>query len=313
MMKASLHLAVLFFAAKAMAGEITCAGADTMQAIAQSWADAFNRTHPGGAAVDSGTKLSAEGFDLLLQGKADCVTYVREPFPAELKAYREKFGADPLVLTVAGGSYATKSGTHAIAIYVNAVNPLTKLSLTELQAVLSQKTVTRWGQLGLTGEWADRPIHAYGMPRRRGTGNPPGIVNFIEQRALGGRELRDDIRETALDDIVRRIAGDPDGIGFSGFAFAAPGAKTLALAETAAGPYYAGTPAEVANRLYPLSRSLYLMIRPAEGGRLSGPQRDFLRGVLAEEGQRIVAADRMGFLPLDAAQTARSLAALERY
>lgn len=307
---------------------MTCVGADTMRALARSWAESFNRAHPAmPVALDDTTSLSAEGFERLLAGTADCVTYVREPFPAELDAYKAKFGGAPLVLNVAGGSYATRGGTHAIAIYVNAANPLSRLTLQQLDAIFSQErrrggaqALRSWGQLGLDGAWADRPIHPYGMLRRRDSGNPPGVVNFLQQRVLLGGEFRDDLREqadrpgeTALAAIVHRVAEDPDGIGFSGFGFAEAGVKSLSLAESAEDPDYPGTPETVASRLYPLSRSLYLMVRPAEQGTLSAAQRAFLDSVLAEAGQHAVAVDSEGFLPLTPAQLAAAKAVLAHY
>src|SRR2546430_1693588 len=87
--------------------------------------------------------------------------------------------------------------------------------------------VAAWagGQLGAGDGWEPRPIHASGMLHRRESGNPPGIVNFFQQRVLRGGEFRDDIREqvdrpgeSALDAIVRSVAEDPRGIGYSGFA-----------------------------------------------------------------------------------------------
>ncbi|MBV8645195.1 MAG: substrate-binding domain-containing protein, partial [Candidatus Eremiobacteraeota bacterium] len=242
-------------------GTLTCAGGDTMQALTTSWARAFTRLNPRTQiTVSSDAKLSADGFAALLDGRVDCVTFVREPFPAERAAFAQTFGHAPLLVTVANGSYATKSSTHAIAIFVNAVNPLARLDLTQLDAVLSKDrrrgapaAITRWGQLGLTGAWADRPIHVYSMVRVRETGNPSGIVNFLQERALRGGTLRDDVieqrdkpGESALQAIVNRVAEDPNGIGYSGFGYAVPGVKTLALAETPAGTFFSGTPAEVA-------------------------------------------------------------------
>ena len=291
---------------------MTCVGADTMQDLTAAWAAPFGAQ----VTVDRSTKLSAEGFDRLIAGQADCVTYVREPFASELAAYRDKFKTEPFLLPVAGGSYDTKSGTHAIAVYVNKTNPLSNLTIIQLKTLFGSKTITRWGQLGLTGEWADRPIHVYGMLRQRGTGNPPGIVNFLQQRVLAGGQFRDDLREQtgdALQEITNRIAEDPDGIGFSGFGFAQPGVKTLALAEMAQGPFYQGTKDEVANRVYPLSRSIYLMVKPEQGGKLSPLQYQFLAGALSAEGQRAVAADKMGFLPLTPNLRAESRAKLEQW
>jgi phosphate transport system substrate-binding protein len=294
-----------------VAGTLRFSGADTMHDLVAAWAHGFAAFQPRVAIDNAATKLSADGFDALLDGRADVVTFVREPFPAELAAFARKFGYAPTLIHVAGGSYATKSGTHALAIFVHAHNPLTRISLDALDSIYSKhrrrggNAITTWGQLGGGGDWKSRPIHIYGMPHRRATGNPPGIVNFFQQRVLRGGEFRDDIREqtdrpgeTALDAIVHRIAADPLGIGYSGFAYAAPGAKTLALAETQRGPWFAGTPDEVARHDYPLSRQIYLGFNRAPGEPLAPALHEFLLFVLSRQGQQDVANDRMRFLPL---------------
>src|SRR5262249_48336795 len=127
---------------------------------------------------------------------------------------------------VAGGSYATKSGTHAVAIYVHGDNPLKQLTLAQLHAIFAEGgAITTWGQLGLKGEWANEPINLYAMLRHRATGDPQGIVNFLRQRLLDGAEFKSSLREkidsdgiSALDAIVRAVAADRFAIGYSGFA-----------------------------------------------------------------------------------------------
>lgn len=306
-----------YSARQAVAGELVCSGGDTMRPLVEAWARGFRKHQPeANVRVDPDANLSADGFAALLDGRAACVTFVREPFASELAAFHATFHHAPLLINVAGGSYATKGGTHALAIYVNAANPLSRLTLTQLAAVMSKAGahpgahgIRTWGQLGLAGEWATRPIHVYGMLTRRESGNPPGIVNFMQHRVLHDSEFRDDVREqrdrpgeSALQAIVQRVAGDPDGIGYSGFAFATPGVKRVALAETDAGPYYSGSPDEVARRDYPLSRQIYLMLDHDPHEALSPLQREFLSWVLSAEGQRIVASDPMHFIPLNATQ-----------
>ncbi|MDQ2942882.1 MAG: substrate-binding domain-containing protein, partial [Candidatus Dormibacteraeota bacterium] len=283
-----------------MSGTLTCAGADTMHDLADEWARDFRRFHPDATVrVRRDGKFAAEGLEAVMSGEADCALFVREPFPAELAKFRSKFGYVPTLVNVAGGSHATKGGTHAIAIFVNAANPLGGLNLEQLDAIFSRtrrsgaKEITTWGQLGLGGEWSQRPIRTYGMLRRRDTANPPGIVNFLEQRMLGGGEFRDDIREQpgtaaepALDAIVRRVADDPAGIGYSGFAYARPGAKAVAIARTPTAPFYAGRPEEIASRAYPLSREIYLAVNRAPGKPMTPLLREFLLFTLSREGQR---------------------------
>ncbi len=310
-----------------VSGELVCAGGETMRELAQRWADGFRRYHPNARIRVEDETLSADGFTALLEGRADCVTYVREPFRAELAAFEARFGFPPLLLNVAGGSYATRSGTHALAIYVNAGNPLSRLTLQQLDATFSstlrrgaQGPVATWSDLGVRGARAARRVHVYGMLRLRATGNPPGIMNFLQQRVLLGGEFRNDLLEqsdrpgeSALEAIVNRVAADPDGIGVSGFAFAKPGVKSLAIAESAGSPYFRGTRQEVALRHYPLSREMYLMVKRAPGEPIPPLLREFLRWTLSREGQQIVAADRMSFMPLRAAEARVARASVEAY
>lgn len=304
------------YAAQAkVAGKLRISGADTMHDLVAAWARGLARFQPRIEIDNAETKLSADGFAALLDGRADVVTFVREPFPAEIDAFTRTFGHAPTVINVAGGSYATKSGTHALAIFVNTANPITRISLDKLDAIYSRdrrrggKAIATWGQLGVGDDWEPRPIHAYGMLHRRESGNPPGIVNFFQQRVLRGGEFCDGIREqvdrpgeSALDAIVRSVAEDPRGIGYSGFAYAAPGTKTLALAETERGPYFTGTPVEVAHRDYPLSRQIYLGFNHPPGNPLPPALRELLFFALSRQGQLIVANDRMRFFPLTTEQ-----------
>lgn len=316
---------VVFQPLAGVSGEVACAGGDTMQPLVEAWGRGLTAREPSvRVRVLSGMKLSAEGFAALLAGQADCVTFVREPFPAELAAFQARFGHAPALVEVASGSYATRGGTHALAIYVNDANPLRRMDLTQLDAVLSTaprrggtSTATTWGGLGLNGAWATRPIHLYGMLSRRETGNPPGVVNFMQQRVLRGGAFRPGVRvqtdapgKGALQAIVDRVADDPDGIGYSGFGFARPGVHALALAESDAGPYVAGTPETVRSRAYPLSRRIYIMVDRPPGAPVRPALHELLRFVLSSEGQAMVAADAEGFLPLTAEQATRAAEAI---
>ncbi|MDB6010030.1 MAG: Phosphate transport system substrate-binding protein [Gammaproteobacteria bacterium] len=303
----------------ALEGELRVSGGDTMRPLVEAWARKFQVLHPKATVrVDSVVSLAADGFAALLQGQVELVAFVREPFRTELTEFKQKFGYPLRLINVAGGSFATKSATHALAIYVNAANPLTRLTLAQLDAVLSTtrrrrapRTITTWGQLGVKGEWSTHLVQVYGMLHLRDSGNPPGIVNFIQQRVLLGGEFRSDIHEqidrpgdSALQGIVRAIAADANGIGYSGFGYAVPNTKTLALAESAAGPFYSGSVVEVTRRSYPLSRQIYFGVNCPPGQPLAALSREFITFALSREGQDVVGSDAMGFLPLTAPQAA---------
>ncbi len=288
------------------AGAVRCASAESMAGLVDVWTRSFNVAHPDTPArVTLREKFAAAAFEAFVRGEVDVVPFARELFPAEREAYVKKFGGAPRLVPIATGSRDTKGGTHAIAIFVNEKNPLERVSLAQLREVFARDGhLTTWGQLGLDGAWAEKKISLHGMVVRRETGNPPGIVNFLEQRLLAGRAWRSDGVEHAdvpngpqgLELIVRAVAADEAAFGYSGFGYAQPGTKTLALAEADAGPYFAGTSDEVARREYPLSRTIYLCVSrtPDEATRA------FVCHALSVAGQRAIAEDAQKFFPLPA-------------
>ncbi len=264
----------------------------------------FSAAHPDTPArVTLRARFSADFVDALARGEVTVAAFARELFPAERARFRNLAGGEPHLVPVATGSRATRGGTHAIVIFVNEKNPISRISLTQLREVFARDgSITTWGQLGLGGQWAARRIVLHGMRVRRETGNPPGIVNYLESRLLAGRAWRDSVVEhtdvpggaQALEQIVRAVAADEAALGYSGFAYAVPGAKPLALAETDAGPFFSGTVQEIARREYPLTRTLYLVTGPAPDAATLA----FLRYVLGPAGQRAIDSDARRFFPL---------------
>lgn len=301
------------------AAPLSCLGAHTMQPLVADWARMFAVAHPDlRVVVPDTTHYSAAGFAALLARRVDCVTYAREPFPVEITAYRARFGGRPLIIPVAGGSFDTPHGTFALAVYVHAGNPLPGLTLAQLGAILTGRLsdgapLTRWGQLGLHGRWAQRPLHVYGMTPTRATGNPPGIVNFLDDRVLRGRPWRGDLRiesdrpgMSALQAIVAAVAADPDGFGISGFGDTQPGTRALPLAVAAGRPFVTGTPTSVAAARYPLARSVYLGFRVPATGSPPPSVCAWLDFVLGPRAQARIGTHAMHFLPLRATALAQA-------
>lgn len=303
-------LALVAGAGFSTAAEVPCASAESMDGLMQAWTAGFTALHPDTPArVTLRAKFSADFTEPLARGEVQVAPFARELFAAEQKRFRELAGAALLVVPVATGSRDTKGGTHAIVMFVNEKNPLAHLTMTQLRELWGRDGgITTWGQLGLTGDWAARKISLQGMRVRRETGNPPGIVNYLEARLLAGRAWRGDVHEysdvpggaQSLEQIVRAVAADESAIGYSGFAYAVPGVKTLALAEGEAGPFFAGTAEDIARGDYPLTRTLYLCAGPAP----DVATRAFLDYVLSAEGQRAISADAQKFFPLSPAAVA---------
>ena len=302
--------------AAALSGHLQSVGADTMETLMQYWIGDFQKLYPG-VKIDMEAKASGTAGPALTEGKADLGPVAREMLPAEEQQFEKRFGYQPCAVRVAGGSYRTPGKTHAIAFFVNEKNPVEKLSFAQLDAIFSStrkrgyKEVTKWGDVGLTGDWADKPIHLWGLIR------PNGIAHFLQDRVLNGGEWKSGIEErttvgslAALDATNQGVAKDPYAIGYAGFGNTMPGVKTVALAEASAGPYYKGTFEEVLDQKYPLSRVIYIYVNKAPGQPLDPKVREFLKFVLSAQGQDEVVKEGI-FLPLPASIVKEELAKLK--
>jgi phosphate transport system substrate-binding protein len=262
-------------------------------------------------------KASGTAGPALTNGTADLGPVAREMLPGEEEEFVKKFGYQPYAVRVAGGSYRTPGKTHAIAFFVNQKNPIEKLSYDQIDAIFSTtrkrgyKETTKWGDVGVTGDFADKPIHLWGLIR------PNGIAHFLDQRILGGGEWKSGIEErttvgslAALDATNQGVAKDPYAIGYSGFGNVMPGVKPVALAEKKGGPYYQGTFEEVLEQKYPLSRVIYIYVNKAPGKPLDPKIREFLRFVLSEKGQEDIVKEGI-FLPLPKSMDTEELAKLK--
>jgi phosphate transport system substrate-binding protein len=244
----------------------------------------------------------------------------REMLPYEESLFRNR-PYKPYAIPVAGGSYDVKGYTDSLVVYVNANNPIQRLTLDQLDAIFSgtrkrgHQDITRWGEVGLAGEWADKPIHVYSNQM------PNGHADSFRRLVLDGGEFKDTVVQlghsadgvTAEGEagarVTLKIAEDPYGIGYAGHYLAKPGTKKIALATKEAGPYFAGTFEEALNHSYPLSRFIYLYVNKWPNKPIDALAREFVSAALSREGQEVVAATP--FLPLPAELVAKSRAMLQ--
>lgn len=313
--KASPHLPV-YKKGGDISGTIRSVGADTMEDLMKLWIDDFRKIYPN-VNFDMQAKASGTAAPALTDGSADIGPVAREMLPNEVTPFQQKYGYEPFAIRVAGGSYRTPGKTHAIAILVNARNPIDKLTLAQLDAIYSKtrrrgyKEVSTWGDVGATGEFADKPIHLWGLIQ------PNGIAHFIDERVLEDGEYKDGITERttvgnlpALDAIAQGVAGDPFAIGYSGFTSVIDGTKATALANDPKGPYQKGTFEEVVEQRYPLSRVIYIYVNRPPGKALDPKVNEFLKFILSEQGQQDVAKEGV-FLPLTPSMVKEELQKLQ--
>jgi phosphate transport system substrate-binding protein len=284
-------------------------GPSSTDALVYLWVEIFKTAHPS-VRVYTALYASAQVAGVLNEQSAQLGVASRELMPQETYAFRDK-AFKPLGIPVGGGSYDTWALLPSQAVIVSKDNPLQRLTLAQLDAIFSKtrkrgykEDITRWGQLGLTGEWADKPIHLYTRSQ------PDGVVYFFALRALAGGEFKDTFRwQESQVEVMKRIDEDRYGIAFVNRNYVRPDTRVVALAETEAGPFSVGSFEEVLNQTYPLSRVIYLYVNSYPDKPIDPLAKEFIRVALSQEGQRAVA--RSVYLPLPLAKVRESLRMLE--
>jgi phosphate transport system substrate-binding protein len=300
----------------ALSGQVLGAHQDILGWLTAAWAAGFTKIYPE---VEFTLRLEDPRVAVpgLMPGAAQFVVPGREMLDPDREAFHRKQGVeyDPFRIAVAGATYRTMGYTETFVFFVNKANPIDRLSLAQLDAMYSttrnrryKEDIRTWGQLGLTGEWADRPIVLMGVTA------PNGYEAFLRERVLKDGKVKSgiDTRDTVFP-LPYLVGFAPGAVGYAGLSFLTPCAKQIkpiAVADEDGGPYYAGTLDEVLARKYPLSRLVYLYTHRIPGRPLDPRLKEFLRFILSRDGQQIVVDDGV-YLPLPAWFAERELARLE--
>lgn len=278
-------------------------GSDTMDEITLEWVKLFRKAYPE-LSVTMEARASGTGATGLITGRSHIATVAREMLPHEEKAFIEKFGYAPTAFRVATGSVGSLGKTATSVILVDKDNPIEGLTMAQLDAIYStsrkrgHKKVETWGDLGLTGQWARRPIHLYGLEP------PNGIESFFQMRVLLGGDYKKNIEFVkgeghthAFTVGALRMAGKPGGLTYAMLVNATPNVRVLPIAATEGEPFVQPTVESVYAHTYPLSRYIYIYLNKAPGEQLAPEIREFLRTVLSYQGQTAVAREGV-FIPL---------------
>ena len=175
--------------------EFNIVGADVMDEMTLGWAKMMRKAHPC-LSVTVEARASGSGGPALPAGTAHAAPVGRELLPVEAEAFVKKFGDEATAICVATGSVGSLGKTAASIIIVDKDNPVTCFSLQQLDSIYSKTDrrggadVTSWGQVGLAGAWADRPIHLYGLK------SPNGIEWYFKIRVMQTGDYRDGIQFT---------------------------------------------------------------------------------------------------------------------
>lgn len=285
-----------YTAVSGIAGNINSIGSDTMNNLMTLWCEGFTKFYPNVRCQIEG-KGSSTAPPALIEGTAQVGPMSRPMKDTEIDAFEKKFGYKP-----------TGVGTalDSLAVYVHKDNPIVGLTMQEVDAIFSKtrkcgypKDIKTWGELGLTGDWASRPISLYGRNSASGT------YGFFKEHALCKGDYKDEVKEQpGSASVVQSVTTDRYGIGYSGIGYRTSGVRALPLASEDKN-YIEPTPENVLSGAYPLSRFLYVYVNKAPGKELDPLVKEFLRFILSKQGQEVVVKD--GYDPLPASLAEKEL------
>jgi phosphate transport system substrate-binding protein len=288
--------------ASGVSGNITSVGSDTLNNLMTLWAEDFKRVYPNVNIQIQGAG-SSTAPPALIEGAANFGPMSRAMNAKEVEAFEKKHGYKPTPVPVA---------IDALAVYVNKDNPIKGMSLEEVDAVFSATRlcglateITKWGQLGMTGDWANRDIAIYGRNSVSGT------YGFFKEVALCKGDFRRNVAEQpGSASVVQSVTGQLSAIGYSGIGYMTSGVRALPISKKKGQPFVDADPKHATDGSYPLARILYVYVNRKPNQPLSPLESEFVRMILSKEGQMVVVKD--GFVPLPAKLAADALTALTK-
>jgi len=297
-------------AAGNLSGSYRAAASDVLPGLVKQWIAEFRKYYPNVVIDLEPPYAGSLGAKELVKGNLDIVFVSRELKPDDITDFKAKFGYDPLSVPICGGSYRHFGFLDAVAFFTNKDNPIEKLTFDQLDGILSSthfrsgKAFSTWGDLGLTGDWADKPIRVYGVKPWN------GFEEFVRQRVLslpGQRgEWRDGITfEKVVFPLASHVAEDRYGIGYSGIAYIDAGVKVLPLSANEKEGFSAPTYENVALAKYPLSRLIYANLNAAPAKPLPPALKEFLTFIVSKQGQQVVLNQAI-YIPLRSWQSDKS-------
>src|ERR1700716_4091141 len=155
--------------------------------LGEYWQQGFAKFQPG-IRLSYYLPTSALAFAALYYDQADLVMGHRPGF-YDLLAYERVKSFDPTEIVAVTGSFDVGGWENSLTIRVKGANPLKCINMEQLDGIFGsertggwagtnwrqdwargpEKNIRTWGQLGATGEWADKAINLYGFNLRYNT------------------------------------------------------------------------------------------------------------------------------------------------
>lgn len=290
-------------ATRALPRTVRVVGYNDMKELLEGWADLFSDKRP---------EIQFE-FDLPGTKFAPSALAHREsPFapmgafmtPSQLEEYRKVrgIGVDPIPLKVAHASLDPAALSGPTAVFVHHSNPVHDIDLAVLSGVLRGDLRT-WGDVGATGEWANRTIRIAGVDQ----GAVIGL--FVRDVLLNGGRITDRMASfPQSSDVVRAVGSDPLCIGYAAAMRANPSVRPLGLRTERDHVAVVPNTDAIRNGTYPLDRFLVIYLSmPA-----SAVGAEFVGVALSEQGQRVVENSSLGYIPLSSSEVVTEMERLRK-
>lgn len=311
--------------------------------VLEQWQKGFQKSHPD-VVFDNNLPTSDAAFPALVTRVTDLGPNGSEPAITESLSFFETRGYHASEVIVATGSYDTAGRSNGPVVFVHKDNPLSQLTIDQLDGIFGsertggmrgfewtpseargpEKNIRTWGDLGLTGEWADKPIQTYGHAAS-------GTARFFQLHVLmntdkwnpnyrayvetGSKMISpEDKSEQRLGIqymLRNELVNDKYGIAWTIMSQAqgVDGIKSIALAPRGSDKYVTPSQESFQNRTYPLARNIYIYFDRKPGTAMDPKLREFLRYALSRDGQQMVSDS--GYLPLPIHLLQEQLAKLE--
>ncbi|MCC7273551.1 MAG: PstS family phosphate ABC transporter substrate-binding protein [Alphaproteobacteria bacterium] len=271
-----------------VSGSIKSIGSDTLNNLMTLWAEGFSRMYPN-VKIEIEGKGSSTAPPALVAGTAQFGPMSRPMKGAEIDAFEKKYGYKPS---------AIRGAVDALAVFVHKDNPIRCLSLPQIDAIFSKtrkggatKDAATWGDVGLTGEWAAKPISLYGRNSASGT------YGYFKEVALFNGDYKDSVKEQpGSSTVVQGVASDKFAMGYSGIGYATADVRAVPLSTKTGEPCAPATSEAAYAGDYPLARYLYIYVNVNPNQPLDPARAEFIRYVYSKQGQQAVIKD--GYFPV---------------
>jgi len=283
-----------------VSGSIKSVGSDTMNNLMTLWAEGFRNHYPN-VQVEIEGKGSSTAPPALISGTATFGPMSRLMKNEEVDAFEKQYGYKPTVLHTC---------IDMLAVYVHKDNPVESLTLQQLDAIFSKtrtggyaEDIRTWGQLGLKGDWANKPISLYGRNSASGT------YGYFKEHALFKGDYKDSVKEQpGSASVVQGVASDKYGIGYSGVGYMTADVRAVPLKKDDKSEAIPASAEWAYSGVYPLARYLYLYLNHQPGKALDPLRQEFVRYIFSQEGQMAVIKD--GYYPVNARMADEQMAKL---